>query len=352
MQGHRLSVAALAAVACALPMAACGGGQQEVAGCDGSPPEDAVEVSFRMVPAPALGAVSGSEAEATRENLCDRAKALGVDDVVVRGEDNQVEVFLAGEDAERAAELIGEPARIGFYDWEANVILDPAVRSPRPTETPFKREYDAVRFAAAQPTDCSEGHCTVPGPTYFLYDLDTKELLDGPSLGAERLLDDRLADGIDPPVEVLAIQEGVILAAVGPESYFALRDRASLTGNDIVHPQAITDPVTGEPAISFGLAEHGQEVFEQLTRRIAVRSAAEAPKKVGPAEAAKISGHLAIVLDGEVVSRPLINFVENPDGIEASQGVTISGDFSRDEAEELAALLEVGPPPVGLAQAG
>ena len=44
----------------------------------------------------------------------------------------------------------------------------------------------------------------------------------------------------DPPVEVLAIQEGVILAAVGPESYFALRDRASLTGNDIVHPQAIT----------------------------------------------------------------------------------------------------------------
>lgn len=352
MQGHHLSGGLLAAVVCALALAACGGGEEEVAGCDGSPPDDAVEVSFRMVPAPALGVVSGSEAEATRQNLCDRAKVLGVEDVVVRGEDNQVQVFLAGENAERAAELIGEPARIGVYDWEANVILNPAVRTARPTETPFKREYDAVRFAAAQPTDCSEGRCTVPGPIYYLYDLDTKDLLDGPSLGAERLLNDRLADGIDPPVEVLAIQEGVILAAEGPGSYFVLRDRASLTGADIVDPQATTDPVTGEPAISFGLTEEGQEVFEQLSRRIAVRSAEGAPENVSAARAEAGSGHLAIILDGEVVSRAVINFVENPDGINASQGLIITGGFTEEEAEELAALLAVGPPPVGLAQAG
>jgi SecD/SecF fusion protein len=366
MQGHHLSAGLLAAIACALALAACGGGGDEVAGCAGDPPDDAVRVEFRMVPAPQYGVVTSDQAKETRENLCARAQALGVEDAVVRGEENQVEVYLSGENAERAAEVIDDPGHIGFYDWEANFVVDPALtaQSDRPTEVPFKTEYEAVRFAAAQPVDCSHEKCTVTGPIFYLYDLDTKELIEPPTLGAERLLSDRLSGEIDPEIEVQAIREGSIVAAEGPGNYFVLHDRAALTGAHIEEVEVVTDPETGEPAISLSLTEDGKRAYELITRRIAARGAADAAREaenegrdpetaaaaLAPGQAEALSGHFAIVIDGKVLDRTSVNFVESPDGLEAPERITLTGGFTQEEAEDLAALLEAGPPPVGLAQ--
>ena len=43
------------------------------------------------------------------------------------------------------------------------------------------------------------------------------------------------------------------------------------------------------------------------------------------AAAAQYSGHFAVVLDEEVVSRPIINFVDNPSGIDGRTGAQIEG---------------------------
>ena len=42
-------------------------------------------------------------------------------------------------------------------------------------------------------------------------------------------------------------------------------------------------------------------------------------------DADQFSGPFAIVLDGELVSRPIINFGENPNGIDGRTGAQISG---------------------------
>ena len=65
-------------------------------------------------------------------------------------------------------------------------------------------------------------------------------------------------------------------------------------------------------------------------------------------QAEQFSGSFAIVLDGELVSRPIINFVDNPAGIDGRTGAQISG-VTAQEAQDLAEVLKIGALPVKLA---
>ena len=88
-----------------------------------------------------------------------------------------------------------------------------------------------------------------------------------------------------------------------------------------------------------------------MTKRIAERGQAkpEALQVAGNAAAASsISDHFAVVLDREVVSRPIINFVENPSGIDGRNGAEISGTFSIQEAQDLAEFIKIGALPIDL----
>ena len=62
----------------------------------------------------------------------------------------------------------------------------------------------------------------------------------------------------------------------------------------------------------------------------------------------QFSGSFAIVLDGELVSRPIINFVDNPNGIDGRTGAQISG-VTAQEAQDLAEVLKIGALPIKLA---
>ncbi|HEX2706528.1 MAG TPA: protein translocase subunit SecF, partial [Solirubrobacterales bacterium] len=87
----------------------------------------------------------------------------------------------------------------------------------------------------------------------------------------------------------------------------------------------------------------------EVTRKIAQRGQAQAIGPVSAEEAGALSGHFAVVLDNEVKSRPIINFAENPDGIDGRTGAQISGGFnSPEEAQELATTLQIGALPINL----
>jgi len=65
--------------------------------------------------------------------------------------------------------------------------------------------------------------------------------------------------------------------------------------------------------------------------------------------AAAFSGSFAVVLDNEAVTRPIINFQENPNGIDGRTGAEISGGFSDpQEAQDIATFLQIGALPVEL----
>ena len=55
-----------------------------------------------------------------------------------------------------------------------------------------------------------------------------------------------------------------------------------------------------------------------------------------------------MVLDGQVVTQPIINFFENPDGIDGRTGAQISGNFTIGSAQDLAEFLRIGALPINL----
>src|SRR5712675_2206824 len=67
---------------------------------------------------------------------------------------------------------------------------------------------------------------------------------------------------------------------------------------------------------------------------VAQRGAATAPIGFDPSQAAQSSQHFAIVLDNQVFSNPIINYQENPTGIDGRQGAQISGNFTISSAQD------------------
>ena len=54
------------------------------------------------------------------------------------------------------------------------------------------------------------------------------------------------------------------------------------------------------------------------------------------------------MLDNEIVSRPIINFVDNPAGIDGRTGAQIEGAGDIQEAQDLAEFLKIGALPIEL----
>jgi preprotein translocase subunit SecD len=97
-----------------------------------------------------------------------------------------------------------------------------------------------------------------------------------------------------------------------------------MTGSGLDDAQAVIEPNGSRWEIAFSLNDEGNELFGGHT-----------------GNAVNIGQRLAIVLDGEVISAPVIN------GRIVGQGV-IQGTFTRDEARSLAVQLRYGSLPVPL----
>ncbi len=224
----------------------------------------------------------------------------------------------------------------------------------------FPTAYDAAQLASEQPPNEECGNCSVAKPRYYLFEQAAPhKLIAGPELRRKDLFisptgEKRPKNGI-----VLEVPAGTIVVSEYPineegqreeevePGWYALKDNPALSGNDITEPEVKSN--NGELAVTFNFSGSGRDAFQEVTRQIAQRGQASAIGPVGSAEAAELSGHFAIILDNEVQSRPIINFAENPDGINAREGAQISGGFnSESEAQELATTLKIGALPINL----
>ncbi|MBA3867338.1 MAG: protein translocase subunit SecD, partial [Solirubrobacterales bacterium] len=354
-----------------------------------------LELVYQGQPTGTASEVSGQDIEDSIGIIEKRTNQLGVSESeVARLGNDEITVSLPGiTDANRAAEQVGSTAQLYFFDWEPNLIGPETAIGGHPGREPppgalkasekrwkdagrniesvenaqliaagaYPTAYEAALLAAEQEPDTECTNCTVAKPRYYLFEKAAPhKLVAGPELSEKDLYvsptgEKRPKNGI-----VVEIPAGVILVSEYPTDesgkldetaqpgWFALKDDPSLSGSDISNPEAKTES-GGQPIVTFEFTGSGQSAFHEVTSKIAQRGQAQAIGPVSAEEAAALSGHFAVVLDNEVKSRPIINFNENPDGIDGRTGAQISGGFNNEqEAQDLATTLQIGALPINL----
>jgi SecD/SecF fusion protein len=329
--------------------------------------EGGTELIYQGRPTPQNPDIQGDDIDRAIEIIRKRTDALGVAEPEISriGQDS-IRVGLPNvENAEQAINQVGQTAQLYLYDWEPNAIGNPAKTNVPRGEAYFDRYYDAVKLGSQQQPECFEDECTTSGPSFYLFNSQTKEWIAGPAEDeADLLAQANVPDGKQPPnTEILTVPQGTLVVkreGEGDEAapddpnaaqWFVIRDRPSLSGDEIRNPEQNFDPTTGqEPVVTFDFTDSGREAFASVTKEIAQRGLQNAPPGVaGDVEAAsQFSGHFAIVLDEEIKSRPIINFVENPNGIDGRTGAQISGIGDLQEAQDLAEILQIGALPIDL----
>jgi SecD/SecF fusion protein len=358
-----------------------------------------LELVYQGQPTGTSTEVSGEDIEDSISIIEQRINKLGVSEPeVARLGSDEITVSLPGvTDANRAAEQVGSTAQLHYYDWEPNLIgperviaghpgREPPAAAIKASEkrwldagrNPAKRSQKAEVFAGAYPNayqaallaskqepveNCEK--CSTAKPRYYLFDkAEPHDLIAGPELRKKDLYisptgEKRPKDGI-----VIKVPAGTVLISAYPLDeegvpdetedpvWWAIKDNPALSGSEITNPEQAYEQVTNEPIVKFEFTGEGQDAFHEVTRKIAQRGQAQAIGPVSPEEAAALSGHFAVVLDNEIKTLPIINFAENPDGIDGRTGAQIGGGFGGphglDEAQELATTLQIGALPINL----
>jgi preprotein translocase subunit SecD len=113
--------------------------------------------------------------------------------------------------------------------------------------------------------------------------------------------------------------------------FWAITAKPSLNAQDVQSAKQDLDPVSGQPVVAIELNGDGRARFQALTRAVARRAKATGRQQ-----------HFAIVVDGKVVSRPFVDPRTSPNGIDATNGIQISGGLTIAEAKRLADRIDGG----------
>jgi SecD/SecF fusion protein len=355
-----------------------------------------VELVYQGEPTGQVKTVSGEDVERSIEIIRERIDKLGVSEPEVsRLGTTEISVSLPDvTNAQRAIDQVGTTAQLYFYDWEPNLIgSEQAIGGHPGKEFPpgpvkkldkeweaagrniktskenqqlvlsgaFPNAYGAVKLASEQPPveDCKT--CSAGKPRYYLFgEKEPHRLIAGPELTEKDLYVSPTGKKRPHKGIVLEVPVGTIVVSELPQNekgqvdqtadpgWYALKDNPALSGTEITNPKQETSEFN-QPNVTFQFTGDGRKAFQEVTRRIAQRGQASAIGPVSGEEAGAFSGHFAVILDNEVKTRPIINFSENPDGIDGRTGAQISGGFnSIQEAQDLATILQIGALPIDL----
>ena len=323
-----------------------------------------VQLVYEANPTPQVPEITPEALERSLDIMRERVDQFGVaePELLISG-NNQLELNLPGvDDPDRVAEQVGTTAQMFFYDWEPNVLDQDCQTNPDQVnggQRPITGLYNAVeRASRCTATDLDPR----PGqrPSFYAFDEISKRLLaGGPGEFDRAEVLDEVDEELRDRVEVLEVPAGAVVVrdekgsvpatAPKPDRWWVIRDRPALSGTDITNPEQNYDQGVGnEPIVTMEFTDEGRRAFQRTTQAIAERGLDNAALNGGLTDPIAASHHFAIRLDDELISTPYINFRENPEGIDGSNGASISGGFTIQSAQDLAALLKVGALPVEL----
>jgi SecD/SecF fusion protein len=330
-----------------------------------------VELIYEASPTPQQPVVDQAALDRAIEVMRDRVDALGVSEPEIqRSGENQISVGLPDvANADEAQEQVGQVAQLFFYDWEPNVIGPDGRPDPQnpdvtggsaagqPTNATVTR-FEAIERASQRP-EIDDGNNSHDGQFYAV-DPEDEEYLAGPEDTREEIQEDIAELPADERgrAEIREIKAGtVIVRAEQPDDipedqkgdeWYVLADNVALRGTDVKNPEQNFDQGaggSGQPIVTFEFTDRGRDIWRDVTERIAQRGQS---LQLPGTDAQSVAQHFAVVLDDELITTPFIDFVQNPNGIDGSNGSQIEGGFTIESAQELANLLKTGALPVKL----
>jgi SecD/SecF fusion protein len=332
-----------------------------------------VSLVYQAKPTKFAPKVTGDALQRTLDIMRERVDQLGVaEPEILRSGADQINVNLPDvKNAAEAESQVGQVAQMFFYDWEKNVLGDDG--QPHPADPNVTGDgqagsgaaarslYDSVKLAAKRPAhryplDTHTGQ-------YYGAAEKQQTVVCGPQETLSALRSDcdaalkkvqfrTLGVTTFAQLKTYKVPEGTVIvraeqadnAKQKTDQWYVLNDDPVLRGTDIKNPEQNFDEFSA-PNVTFDFTNHGKKVWQQVTREIAQRGAAQHIPGQDPQSAFQ---HFAIRLDQDLISVPYIDFQRNPDGIDASNGSEISGGFTISSAQRLANLLKTGALPLKL----
>src|SRR3954468_16977858 len=326
-----------------------------------------VSLTYQAKPTVQSG-VTSDAIDRTLDIMRERVDQLGVSEPEIqRSGSDQIDVSLPDvKNADEAANQVGTTAQMYFYDWETNVLdsttCRPAPQDPNVTGgasagsgVGATDQFTAVTRASKCPVR-NLPNATTNG-LFYQVDTKTKKVLAGPDETRRDLQQELQNKNVKPSKtqKTLEVPRGtIVVRAEAPSAkrksnlYYLMRDNPALSGKEVKNPEQSFDNGaggTGQPIVTFSFTDKGRRSFQKTPQAIAARGASQS---LPGTSAQNAQQHFAVVLDNELITVPYIDFQQNPDGIDATNGSQISGSFTIDSAQRLANLLKTGALPIKL----
>ncbi|MGD9694541.1 MAG: protein translocase subunit SecD [Thermoleophilia bacterium] len=268
------------------------------------------------------------------EIIRNRVDAFGVSEpeIQTQGSDQIVVALPGADDPERVVDDLIQPAKLLFINYEQNLA------SPQG----FATEYEALKWAQGQtPKDVRSG----AQPGFYAFTKGSHAYIAGPEIDRETLRDSLPSRYTLENVDVEELPRGFFLATspgIDPDSrireWVVFQDHPAVTGPDVESAQAVfqrTGLGGSEWVVQLNFTGEGGRKFADATRELA--------------QDGNIQGRsmpFAILLDGEIISTPTVDYERYPAGL-GSGGAIIEG-LSQGEAETLGKQINSGALPIDL----
>jgi len=260
---------------------------------------------------------------------------------------DQISVQLPGvKNPDTVVTNLIKPAQLAFYDYENNVVAG------TPSTSLYNAVLQAQKTHVADPTQGAE--------TLYAFDKTTHQVTAGPepiTLGETRaqatqaLRDTVEGAGLTWSNQVVeSVPKGLTIVSQeqtlatrqtqGVSTYQIFQDRPALSGADISSASVLANfgnGGSGQPVVTMNFTGAGANDFQTVTRQLAERG-----------RILQSNQSFAIVLDGQLISNPIVDYTQYPTGIDASNGAQIQGNFSQSQAQTLADQINSGALPIRL----
>jgi SecD/SecF fusion protein len=298
-----------------------------------------------------------------------RVDAFGVSEPEIQqvGAD-QIQVSLPDVEDPKVVEDLVKPAQLAFYGFQPNLVgYQPIVGADqRNPLNGTSNLYDLIKYG--NESTAKAGSRT--DPSFYLFRKNAAHSwVTGPATSEDELIAQlktnertKTTTAVEyatdkTKFEVVTLKGGFVIltdarssggggpACGAPGGLCVLfHNQPGLVGADIKSANIGFEPGTNAPLVEMQFTGGGRKKFAEVTKDLAQGAAGEGR----PGNDTSRFWTFAIALDGEIISSPYINYVDNPVGIN-SDSAQISGGFATEkEARTLADQLSSGAIPIAL----